>query len=159
MTNVLSYILLALILLLPSFAQAEDAASGDKASTQPPATEAKPENKSENNGASPDSTASEALKASKEEEEQKKKQTVTEVVPQEGGVISGKFELDVTETYTHQTSDQLYIDGFGILPIVVVGDVRKRLSTGIKARFCVDCADARYAWRAFRFPGYSNMIV
>lgn len=123
MTNVLSYILLALILLLPSFAQAEDAASGDKASTQPPATEAKPENKSENNGASPDSTASEALKASKEEEEQKKKQTVTEVVPQEGGVISGKFELDVTETYTHQTSDQLYIDGFGILPIVVVGDV------------------------------------
>jgi ribosomal protein S25 len=70
----------------------------------------------------PDSAASEALKASKEEQE-KQKESVKEVVHQEGGVISGKFELDVTESYSHLTSNQLYIDGFGILPIVVVGDV------------------------------------
>ena len=69
-----------------------------------------------------DSAASEALKASKEEQE-KQKESVKEVVHQEGGVIAGKFELDVTESYSHMTSNQLYIDGFGILPIVVVGDV------------------------------------
>jgi hypothetical protein len=137
MTNVLLYILLILVSWLPSFAQAEDAASGDTASTQSsapaaepakqtaPAKQTEPAKQAEpaSKESSADSAASQALKASKEEEEKKKQQTVTEVVPQEGGVITGKFELDVTETYTHLTLDQLYISGFGILPIVVVGDV------------------------------------
>lgn len=178
MTNVLSYTLLALTLLLPSFAQSEETASGEKASAET-SSEAKPANSatsqtpaasqteappaSSTNGAAPaapaaegdksqqqpaaepakapDSAASEALKASKEEEEKKKQKAVTEVVPQEGGVIAGKFELDVIESYTHLTSNQLYIEGFGILPIVVVGDVsvqsvrRDIFSTTVSANY------------------------
>lgn len=69
------------------------------------------------------STASEALKASKEEEEKNKaKESASEVV-EKGGLIAGKFQISFTESYTHLQTNQLYIEGFGILPIVVVGNI------------------------------------
>jgi hypothetical protein len=45
------------------------------------------------------------------------------VVVEKGGLIAGKFQVSVTESYTHLQTNQLYIEGFGILPIVVVGNV------------------------------------
>jgi len=69
------------------------------------------------------SAASEALKASKEEEEKSQAQTTASEVIEKGGLIAGKFQVSLTESYTHIQTNQLYIEGFGILPIVVVGNV------------------------------------
>ena len=69
------------------------------------------------------SAASEALKASKEEEEKKKAQETASEVVEKGGLIAGKFQISLTESYTHLQTNQLYIEGFGILPIVVVGNI------------------------------------
>jgi len=42
------------------------------------------------------------------------------------------LELEVTETYSHLNSNQLFIEGFGILPILVVGNVEiQRVRTDI----------------------------
>jgi hypothetical protein len=173
MPNNLSAILLALVIVLPSFASSQqvetgetsvsNAASssdandnvpaagntGNKADNQPaqpasgllevassaeaqPATANSTANKPQTENAQPsseqakpaptgESTATEALKASKEEK-QKSEGNVKEVLA-EAGVISGKFEFDFMESYSHLTSNQLYIQGFGILPILVVGNV------------------------------------
>ena len=69
------------------------------------------------------SAASEALKASKEEEQKSKSQETASEVVEKGGLIAGKFQVSVTESYTHSQTNQLYIQGFGILPIVVVGNI------------------------------------
>ena len=69
------------------------------------------------------SAASEALKASKEEEEKSKSQETASEVVEKGGLIAGKFQVSFTESYTHLQTNQLYIQGFGILPIVVVGNI------------------------------------
>ena len=87
--------------------------------------------------------ASQALKASKEEIEQKKEQEVSkDVIQQEGGgLIAGKFQLNFSETYSHSDTNQLYVSGFGVLPIVVVGNVnvqrlrRDTFSTSISASY------------------------
>jgi len=107
-------------------AQKSSQQSTPAASTSAPNTSA-PE-KSDSSAAAPkedsaSSAASEALKASKEEEEKSKAQDTASEAVEKGGLISGKFQISLTQNYTHLQTNQLYIEGFGILPIVVVGNV------------------------------------
>ena len=88
-----------------------------------PATEKSDSSESAPKEDSASSAASEALKASKEEEEKSKAQETAAEVVEKGGLIAGKFQISFTENYTHLQTNQLYIEGFGILPIVVVGNV------------------------------------
>jgi hypothetical protein len=134
-------IFLSFLLLLPALAMSQEAgdtsSSGTAAdtaaqkssqqSTPSAATTPAPE-KSDTSGSAPkedsaSSAASEALKASKEEEEKSKAQETASEAVEKGGLISGKFQISLTENYTHLQTNQLYIEGFGILPIVVVGNV------------------------------------
>jgi hypothetical protein len=121
----------------PSGAAGDAAAQGSSqqstkpsaTSTPAPATPSSPEPaKSDSTESAPKedgaaSAASEALKASKEEEEKSKSQETASEAVEKGGLISGKFQISLTENYTHLQTNQLYIEGFGILPIVVVGNV------------------------------------
>ena len=108
------------------------ATNAGKASPAPSAAPTKEEGGSatppkDNDGASEaqsgESAASEALKASKEEEEKKKAQETASEVIEKGGLIAGKFQISITESYTHSQSSQLYIQGFGIIPILTVGNI------------------------------------
>ena len=94
----------------------EASQSASPAATTPSSTEAAPKEDGS-------STAAEALKASKEEEQKSKTQESAADVVEKGGLIAGKFQISVTESYTHVQTNQLYIQGFGILPIVVVGNI------------------------------------
>ncbi len=38
-------------------------------------------------------------------------------------LISNKIQLDITESYVHTTNNQIFIEGFGVIPILVVGNV------------------------------------
>ena len=123
-------IFLSVLLLLPAVAMSQDegssgssgsAAAPSTSSTTPPATAPAAESAPKEDSAS--SAASEALKASKEEEEKSKAQETSSEVVEKGGLIAGKFQVSFTESYTHLQTNQLYIEGFGILPIVVVGNV------------------------------------
>jgi hypothetical protein len=142
-------IFLSFLLLLPAVAVSQEAgdtsssgAAADAAaqkspqqstpsatSTSAPNTPSSPApEKPDSSGSAPkedsaSSAASEALKASKEEEEKSKSQEVASEAVEKGGLISGKFQISFTENYTHLQTNQLYIEGFGILPIVVVGNV------------------------------------
>jgi hypothetical protein len=72
------------------------------------------------------SKAAGALEASEEEKQKAEKQkqaAAQEAASDVVGMISGKFEFDVTEAYTHMSTEQLFINGFGILPVLVVGNV------------------------------------
>jgi len=98
------------------------AAAATPATTTPSASEA-PKSSEAPKEDSAASAASEALKASKEEEQKSKSQETSSEVVEKGGLIAGKFQVSVTESYTHSQTNQLYIQGFGILPIVVVGNI------------------------------------
>ena len=92
--------------------------SSPNSQVNPPSSEAQQKN---DEGSS---AASEALKASKEEEKKaKEKAAQTEELVEKGGLIAGKFQISVSESYTHTQSNQLYIEGFGILPILIVGNI------------------------------------
>ena len=108
-------------------AQKSSQQSTPAASTSAPSTSA-PEKSDSSAAAAPKedsaaSAASQALKASKEEEEKSKAQDTASEAVEKGGLISGKFQISLTQNYTHMQTNQLYIEGFGILPIVVVGNV------------------------------------
>jgi len=104
-------------------AKAEESAKPAQEAATPAATQPPAAAPATPPPAAGESKASEALKASEQEKEKEKaKETASEAV-EKGGLISGKFELSLTESYTHSSSNQLFIEGFGILPIVVVGDV------------------------------------
>ncbi len=63
----------------------------------------------------------EAEKALKAEEERR---PISPEVEREGLIpIKGRLQLELVETYAHLSSNQLFIEGFGILPILVVGQV------------------------------------
>ena len=110
-------LLLTLLLLLPATAISQESTTNGGSTAEPgtPPAEEKADGES--------SAASEALKASKEEEEKKKSQGSAAEVIEKGGLIAGKFQVSLTESYTHLQTNQLYIEGFGILPIVVVGNI------------------------------------
>jgi hypothetical protein len=38
-------------------------------------------------------------------------------------LISNKFTIELTQSYVHSTTNQLFIEGFGVIPILVVGNV------------------------------------
>jgi hypothetical protein len=118
MINNFKCLFLGFLLLLPAVAmsQQEGDSSGSTA-----AQASKEADATKKDGAS--SAASEALKASKEEQEKSKEQESAAEVVEKGGLIRGKFQVSLTESYTHMQTNQLYIEGFGILPIVVVGNV------------------------------------
>ena len=58
-------------------------------------------------------------KALEQPEETKKK---VETSP-ELEIIKGKLQMEVVETYVSSSSNQIFIEGFGILPILIVGNV------------------------------------
>ena len=69
--------------------------------------------------AKPQENVQKALQATEEEKEK----TVTKQVEQSvvGTAIRGRLELEFNENYAHLSSNQLFIEGFGILPILIVG--------------------------------------
>jgi Putative MetA-pathway of phenol degradation len=79
----------------------------------PPGPEAAPEEKPQEKG------AEQAIQATEEE----KTKTLSTALEQAANLIKGRLELSFTETYVQTSSNKLYIDGFGILPILVVGTV------------------------------------
>ncbi len=79
----------------------------------PPAPGGTPEAKPE------EKAAEKALHATEEE----KKKPISSALEQATTIIKGRLELDFSETYVHSSSNQLFIEGFGILPILVVGNV------------------------------------
>ena len=100
--------------------------AGESTSSAPPAQSNTPPSESQQNSKADTaaSAATEALKASKEEEQKtKEKEARTEEVIEKGGLIAGKFQISITEAYTHIQTSQLYISGFGILPILIVGNI------------------------------------
>lgn len=90
-------------------------------SSTPPAGPAQPEATQPTPGEKPSSVkqAETTLKAT---EEEKKKPVASAQEQAQPSIISGRLELSVTETYSHSSSNQLYIQGFGILPILIIGD-------------------------------------
>lgn len=131
MLRILLILIAVLTLLITPYAYSAD--SGEQ-----PSGEANAQPKADNGGQAQqagaegeakqpkdEDLASQALKASKEEIEQKKEQEVSkDVIQQEGGgLISGKFQLSISTTYSHSDNSQLYVSGFGVLPIVVVGNI------------------------------------
>jgi hypothetical protein len=76
----------------------------------PPATEAKPQEKG----------AEKVLQSTEEE----KKKSLSTAIEQATNVIKGRLELELTETYTNLSSNQLFIEGFGVLPILIVGEAQ-----------------------------------
>jgi len=83
---------------------------------QPPGTPTAPEGTPP---AQPQQKVEKALQATEEEKEK----TVTKQV--ESSVLTaafhGRLELELNETYAHLSSNQLFVEGFGILPILIVG--------------------------------------
>jgi hypothetical protein len=79
----------------------------------PPAPGAAPEEKPQEKG------AEKAIQATEEE----KKKPISTALEQASTLIKGRLELDFSETYVQTSSNQLFIEGFGILPILVVGNV------------------------------------
>ena len=73
------------------------------------ATQAKPQEKVEK-----------ALQAT----EQEKEKTVTKQAEQAvvTSAIRGRLELEINQSYVHSDSNQLFIDGFGVLPILIIGN-------------------------------------
>ena len=108
----------------PSGAASEGTPPGEEAGKEDSADKSD-KNQSEEKPPQAEDLASQALKASKEEIEQKKEQEVSkDVIQQEGGgLISGKFQINLSQGYSHSDNSQLYVSGFGVLPIVVVGNV------------------------------------
>jgi hypothetical protein len=78
-----------------------------------PAPETTPKEKPQEKG------AEQAIQATEEE----KTKTLSTALEQAANLIKGRLELSFTETYVQTSSNKLYIDGFGILPILVVGTV------------------------------------
>jgi hypothetical protein len=67
-----------------------------------------------------ESQAEKVLETSEEE----KKRTVSTAVESTGAtLIRGRLEIDIAQSYSHSDNNQLFIEGFGILPILTVGDV------------------------------------
>ena len=83
-----------------------------EASPEPPPSSVAPEG-----GAAEGAAAQKAL----EQPEEKKPEAV---VPRTLTFIKGKLQIEFIETYAHSSSSQLYIQGFGILPILVIGPIQ-----------------------------------
>ncbi|HUJ79767.1 MAG TPA: transporter [Nitrospiria bacterium] len=62
-----------------------------------------------------------AVQKALEQPEEKKPEVV---VPRTLTFIKGKLQIELIETYVHSSSNQLYIQGFGILPVLVVGPIQ-----------------------------------
>ena len=85
----------------------------EKQPAQAPAPETPP-------AAKPQEKVEKALQASEEE----KKKTVSEAEESAAGIVKGRLELELTLTYASLSSNQLFIEGFGILPILIVGETQ-----------------------------------
>jgi hypothetical protein len=142
-TTILLFVLATPLLLAPGLALSQEAGSTGNTTDAPsqstqknaqpgaaptaPTTQGSTPAAPAEQGAAPapapaEQGASKALQASEEEKAKTQKESAAETV-ESSGLISGNFEVSITESYTHTSANQLYIDGFGILPIVVVGNV------------------------------------
>jgi hypothetical protein len=83
-----------------------------EASPEPPPPSVKPEGEAAEGAA--------VQKALETPEEKKPEATV----PRALTFIKGKLQIEFIETYAHSSSSQLYIQGFGILPILVIGPIQ-----------------------------------
>lgn len=123
MSRVVCLVLISL-LLTPSFAAAQSADQSGKAQGDSSAP-AKQKNGDPKKDATKEdkggSSAEKALQESKQEKEEK--QPLSSVKQAATGLLSGKFGIQLLEDYTHLSSNQIFINGFGILPVLVVGNV------------------------------------
>lgn len=69
-----------------------------------------------------DTEQQEAQQALTSEEQEQPAQAITDVAEQTG-LISEKLQLEYSLSYVHISNNQLFIEGFGLLPIIVVGEV------------------------------------
>lgn len=103
---------------------AKDAKKAENAKDAKKAKDAKAGKAAQSSGHSQDkegSNAEKALQANKKEKEEK--QPLSSVKQAATGLLSGKFGIQFLEDYTHLSTNQIYINGFGILPVLVVGNV------------------------------------
>lgn len=151
------WFLLISLLLVPSFAAADQASGASAPAQQSKDAKKAKDAKKDTKGtkASQDkggSSAEKALQESKEEKENK--QPLSSVKQAATGLLSGKFGIQILEDYTHLSSNQIYINGFGILPVLVVGNVnvqkiRRDLFTTTLSFNYSYTRDLQFA---FRFP-------
>jgi hypothetical protein len=69
--------------------------------------------------ATTEKSAQQTLEQTQEEKEQKKIETTLT----ETSLIKGRLQLEVIETYVHTSSNQLFIEGLGLLPILILGPI------------------------------------
>lgn len=99
---------------------AEPSREGSPAETAEPSSAPEGEETAETPG---EAGSQEVEKALETPEEAKRPAASTEA--EAAQVLSGesRLQLEITETYAHFSSNQLFIDGFSIVPILVVGDI------------------------------------
>ena len=60
-----------------------------------------------------------------EQQEEEKRRPVSAEVERAGGILGkGRLQLEITQTYLHLSSNQLFIEGFGLIPILVIGEIQ-----------------------------------
>jgi hypothetical protein len=69
-------------------------------------------------GAVKEKSAQQALEQTQEEKEQKKIETIPET-----SLIKGRLQVEVIETYVHTSSNSLFIEGLGLLPVLILGPI------------------------------------
>jgi hypothetical protein len=69
--------------------------------------------------ATPEKSAQQTLEQTQEEKEKKKIETTLT----ETSLIKGRLQIEVIETYVHTSSNQLFIEGLGLLPILILGPI------------------------------------
>lgn len=100
-------------------ANKQESNSGAKAAK--PGAQSKPKNEKTTTAPDQGSGAEKALQESKKEKEEK--QPLSSVKQAATGLLAGKFGIQWLQSYTHLSTNQIFIDGFGILPVLVVGSV------------------------------------
>jgi hypothetical protein len=69
-------------------------------------------------GAAKEKSAQQSLEQTQEEKEKKKIETTPET-----SLIKGRLQVEVIETYVHTSSNSLFIEGLGLLPVLILGPI------------------------------------
>jgi len=69
-------------------------------------------------GATKEKSVQQALEQTQEEKEKKKIETTPET-----SLIKGRLQVEVIESYVHTSSNSLFIEGLGLLPVLILGPI------------------------------------
>jgi hypothetical protein len=69
--------------------------------------------------ATKEQSAQHALEQTQEEKEKKK----VEITTPEASLIKGRLQIELIESYVHTSSNQLFIEGLGLLPVLILGPI------------------------------------